>query len=421
MLNDLRESWWIAQKDLKMITHDIQGLVVYILIPIVIVIMTVYSLDGVWEGDAKVIDLPVILQSDGPNTMVVLNALARDKTVRPQFYYKENGRDKLLTVKKARELVYETKAVLIIPEGFEESINGGGKAAITMVFDPGDHVISNRVLVTLNRLISEINSFETGSLVAMQNVSRGDIKFKKKLLAVDKKLSVNAPNLMANKVSWGTGVEVRKVAATDGKQIHVPTPLESCFPGWAVTFMLLGTTFAAATLIDEKEQGTLRRLQAAPISRYSILMGKLISGLVQSNVQMALIFAIAYVVYGLWLGADILGLVALTLATTFAAAGLGVLLAAFCKTKWQARGIGLFVVILSSVLGGCWWPLYLAPETMQKMSRLTLSSWAMDGYHNLLIYGRGLSSIATSLIILVLMGTVFITIAAAKFNSHEYW
>ncbi|MGE5405631.1 MAG: ABC transporter permease [Candidatus Saccharibacteria bacterium] len=421
LLIDLKNSWWVAQNDLKIVVQDIPGLLVYLLTPIVVIMITAYSLAGVWDRNFKVIDLPVVLQDNGPNTSALLNTLAQDNTIQLQFDYQENGRERSMTTAKARELVYVTKAVLIVPRGFEAGIASGKGASITMVFDPGDHVLSDRVLVSLTRLISKYNGRQVGLTVTHQTVDYIDARLKGQGLKFDQESIMRELDSRVDNMASGTGVEVHQLAASEGKATHVPTPFESYVPGWAVTFMLLGTTFAAATFIDEKEQGTLKRLQAAPISRYSILAGKLISGLVQSNVQMAIIFAIAYIVYGLWLGTDIFGLMALTLATTFAATGLGVLLAAFCKTRWQARGIAIFVVLLNSGLGGCWWPLYLAPDAMQKASRLTLNAWAMDGYSNLLVYGRGFSSITESLIVLALMGVVFLVAATARFGSQEYW
>lgn len=48
-------------------------------------------------------------------------------------------------------------------------------------------------------------------------------------------------------------------------------------PGYAVFFALFGINAAAATILQEKEDGTFRRLLIAPIQKYSLLGGKLLA------------------------------------------------------------------------------------------------------------------------------------------------
>ncbi|MDY0409191.1 ABC transporter permease [Paracerasibacillus soli] len=124
-------------------------------------------------------------------------------------------------------------------------------------------------------------------------------------------------------------------------------------------FVLLGTTAAASSLLDERERGTLRKLQTLPITRMSILSGKMLANFMTALFQMLVLFTVGHFVFGMWLGHSITGLILLIIATAFAATGMAMLIASICKTRAQASGVSLLIVLSMSALGGSWWPLYI--------------------------------------------------------------
>ena len=60
-----------------------------------------------------------------------------------------------------------------------------------------------------------------------------------------------------------------------------------------------------------------------------------------------------------------------------------------------------------SAAGGSWFPLFVTPEWFQTLGHFTLNAWAMDGFHGLFLYDRGLSGILTELGVLagIALGT----------------
>lgn len=194
------------------------------------------------------------------------------------------------------------------------------------------------------------------------------------------------------------------------------TPFEANVPGYAVMFILFGTTGAAGSLLQEKEEGTIRRLLSMPVSRASILGGKMTAGFLQALAQAIILFAVGHLVFGMWLGKDLPALALVILSTCVAATGLGMLLAALCRTRSQVTGISVLIVLAMSALGGSWWPLYIVPDWMQKVAHITLTAWAMDGFNALLTYGGNLSDVIIPVTVLLGMGAVFFTIALSRFK-----
>jgi ABC-type multidrug transport system permease subunit len=60
-------------------------------------------------------------------------------------------------------------------------------------------------------------------------------------------------------------------------------------------------------------------------------------------------------------------------------------------------------------LGGCWWPIEITPQWMQKLQLFLPTGWAMDALHKLISFASGPSSVlphvvGMSLVTLVLLG-----------------
>ena len=120
--------------------------------------------------------------------------------------------------------------------------------------------------------------------------------------------------------------------------------------------------------------------------------------------------------FGMWLGESIPGLLVMIFSTALAATGMAMLLAGLSKTRSQATGISLLLVLSMSALGGSWWPLYIEPVWMQKAAHITLTAWAMDGFSNLLVYGKGFADIVLPASVLSMIGIVSLLIGVRKFR-----
>jgi len=53
-----------------------------------------------------------------------------------------------------------------------------------------------------------------------------------------------------------------------------------------------------------------------------------------------------------------------------------------------------------AALGGCWWPIEITPEWVQKLALAVPSGWAMDAVHKLVSFGAGPAAVLPHLIVL---------------------
>jgi ABC-type multidrug transport system permease subunit len=166
--------------------------------------------------------------------------------------------------------------------------------------------------------------------------------------------------------------------------------------------------------VSERRQGTLKRLRAAPLTRWQIVLGKLLPCYVVSVAQGFFLLAAGKVVFGMTWGPDPWLLVPVVLCTSLAAMGLALLVAALARTEAQVFVFGTpLVIVLALVSGSLLGDRALMPETVQRVSRVTPHAWALDAYRQLLTNPTApdLALVWLACGVLVGFGVVFVGLA----------
>lgn len=190
-------------------------------------------------------------------------------------------------------------------------------------------------------------------------------------------------------------------------------------PGNAVLFgFFLGLT-VALSFVEERRTGTWRRLLAAPVSRSTLLIGKLVPWFLVGLVQMAFLFGVGAGAFGMNVGGSLLALVALTMAVVACAVALGLFIASFGGTEKQVGSIGSIALLVMGLLGGAMIPRMAMPDTMQIIGLATPHGWALEGYYALLIReGATLADIAPAIGGVCGFAVLFAVVGAWRFRWH---
>ncbi len=230
--------------------------------------------------------------------------------------------------------------------------------------------------------------------------------------------SINTQNI-ANAVGQAsvTGGNSSVQALTAGKAVHFNN-FDQVVPGYAIFFALFGINAVAGTILQEKEDGTFRRLLIAPVQRYALLGGKLLAQFILTLTQLAVLFTIGYFAFHLTVGSWP-GLIALLIGASFATTGLGILLVSVVKTRRQLNSIVPLVVLVTSAIGGAWWPLFIEPQWMQNIAKVGITTWAMEGLNGVMIFGKDFLQVAPDLLGLLACGLVCVFIATRLFRFQE--
>jgi ABC-2 type transport system permease protein len=160
-----------------------------------------------------------------------------------------------------------------------------------------------------------------------------------------------------------------------------------------------------------------------PVSRASIVAGKLAPYLAVNLVQFALMLLVGlYVVplfgdLSLQLGSHPGHLALVTLAAAMAATGYGALVASLARTIEQAGAFGATSIIVMAVVGGVMVPGFVMPQVMQKLAYLSPLYWGLQAYLDVLLREAPLAVIAPRLAALLLFSLACFAVAARRFRS----
>ncbi len=175
-----------------------------------------------------------------------------------------------------------------------------------------------------------------------------------------------------------------------GRLETVPSGFAQAVPGTMVMFtMIILLTAGAVMLVVERQHGLLRRLASTPIAPGSIVLGKWLARMAVGLVQIAFAMVLGRVLFAVDWGASLWMVIVVLAAWAAFTASLSLLLGTLGRTQAQVTGIGVLASMILAALGGCWWPIEIAPGWMQAIALVVPTGWTMDALHKLVNFGYG--------------------------------
>lgn len=202
-----------------------------------------------------------------------------------------------------------------------------------------------------------------------------------------------------------------------GKRKTIPTGFSQSVPGILVMFVLIVTlTTGGVVLVIEREEGLLRRLASAPVTRRQIVTAKVCSRVLLGFIQIAFAMLIGWLLFRFDWSSQLPAVLLLLAIYSVSAAALSVLLGSLSRSRGQAVGTGVLAANLLAALGGCWWPIEVTGPVMQKIAWCLPTGWVMYGLHRLISFGDSASAIVPSLLLLSGSAILFAWLASRAFR-----
>jgi ABC-2 type transport system permease protein len=215
---------------------------------------------------------------------------------------------------------------------------------------------------------------------------------------------------------------VVEVVSPEGTRapLEVTSGFQVSVPGNAVLFGFFIALTVAISFVEEKKTGTWRRLLAAPVSRATLLLAKLVPFFIISLLQMAILFGVGIGAFGMEVRGSPVALVAMTAAVSFAAVSLGLLIASFGGSQKQVGSIGSITLMILGLLGGAMVPRLIMPPSIQAIGLATPHAWALEGYYAVLMRdGTGIGDVARPLAVVIGFGVLFAAVGARRFRFEN--
>lgn len=202
-----------------------------------------------------------------------------------------------------------------------------------------------------------------------------------------------------------------------GEKLNIPAGFNQAVPGILVMFiMLIALSSGALSIFLERQSGVLKRLAASPLSRKEIVLGKWLGKWLITIVQMIYGMFIGWLLFNIHWGDHLLTIVMILLIWAIANAALAVLLGSLATSEGQVSAIATISSLLLAALGGCWWPIEITPQWMQKLAHFLPTGWVMEALHQLMYFGGQLQQVMPQVFALVVLAVIALNVAFKKFR-----
>jgi ABC-2 type transport system permease protein len=159
-------------------------------------------------------------------------------------------------------------------------------------------------------------------------------------------------------------------------------------------------------IVSEKNQGTFVRLKTNPISYATILGGKIITYLIVSVIQFALMLLVGLYLFPVMglpefeVNGSFFLLFLVAVFSGLAAIGIGILIGTVASTQEQSAPFGATLVVILAALGGVWIPVFAMPKLMQFIAKISPMNWGLNSFYDVIIRNYNFLEITPNLLLL---------------------
>src|SRR5258708_4454672 len=197
-----------------------------------------------------------------------------------------------------------------------------------------------------------------------------------------------------------------------------PSGFNFSLPGNLVMYLVMNVLlFGAATMAGGRRSGILKRLSMSPATRFEIIMGKVYGNTLLGAAQIVYFLVIGKFLFGVNLGANLPGVILILILLAWAAGALGVFVGSLAASEDRIVPICVLASILMGALGGCWWPLEMAPPVFKTISLCLPTGWALAGLHQLISFVSGITAALSPMAALLVFGVVANILAIRFFRT----
>ena len=182
--------------------------------------------------------------------------------------------------------------------------------------------------------------------------------------------------------------------------------------------ILNGSLVSAATMIREKERGTVEQLLMTPASALEVVSAKLVPLFLLLMVMVALVLVVAALVFHVPFRGSPLLVLAACAGCVLTGIGLGTFVSTVARSASQTQLISFFVNPPLAMLSGGLTPIEAMPKWVQPLTLLNPIAHFAKIARSVLVKGAGLDVVYPNLLALLALASVFVAISAWRFRRQ---
>jgi len=387
----------LFKKDLKLFLHDKRSVLLTFLLPVILITLfaLAYGSIGSYDGRSEPVELLVADLDMTSSSKEIVNRI-------------DSLEDIAVVVSdsvKSRELVIKGEFVsaLIIGQGFQDSLMYGNSIPVELIYDRSREM---EIGILQQNLISTIMSF-TGEIIVNSSIER---YVQEQFPDIDKDTREAIMKTVKRKDDNSLAVKWTSIV---GERNDTKLGLIQAVAGTAILMLLFSVAGVGTSILEEKENGTIKRLLYSPLKGSTILYSKMLFAFFISVLQLTAMFIFAWLVLKMDMSVSMSGLILMIISTSFAVSSLGIFLAAIAKTRHQAQNLSTIIILVMSAIGGSMIPMFIMPAILQKIALISVNYWGIQGFYDLFWRVLPLEEILPKILVLISIGLA-LTIASIR-------
>ena len=189
-------------------------------------------------------------------------------------------------------------------------------------------------------------------------------------------------------------------------------------PGVIGVVLQIGTTFATAmAVVRERERGTLEQLLVSPLSRWGLMLGKLVPYLCIGMTMAVLLYSIMRFVFAVPIAGSVSALIFSTFVYVFALLSLGLLVATKAENQMQALQMSMTFILPSVFFSGFIFPRETMPWIFRALGSLIPTTYFIALSRAIILRGAHFLEYWPNLAILIVMAIALFCICSLRFRK----
>jgi len=366
----LKRIFALFKKEIRHILRDPRTLAVVFALPTFMVVLFGYALNM----DVKHIPIAVVDRDGTPAS----RELARAFSASSYFDILRHA----ASADEVEPLLKDglVRAALVVPRGYQEARATGRSVAVQVLVDGSDPTYG---AITVNYASAITYSF---TIDTAANASLVPFEVREKFLY--------NPDL-------------------EGADFIIPGIV-------AVILMMVCALLTSITISREKETGTMDILLVSPVHPREIIIGKVLPYIVLGLLDAVFILVFARLVFHIPLRGNLLLLTGFGVVYIYCALSMGILISSMASTQQVAIMAALVASVLPSImLSGFIFSIFSMPQPIRILSYLVPARHFMIIIRGILLKANTARTLFDSVGALLVLGTVFLGIATARFKTRR--
>jgi ABC-2 type transport system permease protein len=190
-------------------------------------------------------------------------------------------------------------------------------------------------------------------------------------------------------------------------------------PGLLATLIQIQTvTLTAASVVREREAGTIEQLLVTPIRSGELMLGKGVPNMIIALVNLLTITAIGVYWFKVPFQGDFLLFLWLSILYVISGLGLGLLISTLSQNQKQAQQLAGMIALLGVVLAGFIFPRYTMPASIRLVGNLLPLTYYIQITRGIITKGVGIDFLWDQVIALAIYIVVIVIVSMRLFRTR---